>query len=331
MPASTTACSPSPRRAEGAGPVRERAAAWLRLRWAASGLARRRGDTPAALARAYLADPVATARLDARSAAKLDHAFARIETDHGETRAEATERILDLAKARVEARLPTLYLNNPGSSGSHWVMGMLRAGTGLLGQGEIYVPLPYLVGRVEPLALPERALFLQAVGLAHLLTGTPSDGTVPLANSAHLPDLGAYARSEVAPRRVLLVRDPVEIVLSRTLRKPRFRRLLGREDAPDGRYLAENIRHVRRFHDRAAREDYDLVVRYEDLRRDPVPGLAAIAGLLGLAADPDRLAAAAAAARLSHRRETAAARPHPDLRRTAEEALAPLRRRLGYL
>ena len=311
--------------------MRERAAAWLRLRWAASGLARRRGDTPVALARAYLADPVATARLDARSAAKLDRAFARIERDLGLPRAAAIERVLGLAAARVEARLPTLYLNNPGGSGSHWVMGMLGAGTGLLGEGEIYVPRPFLRGRIEPLALPERALFLQAAGLAHLLSGTGADGAAPLANSAHLPDLAAHARCEIAPRRVLLVRDPVEVVLSRTLRKPGFRRLLGREDASDARYLSENIRHVRRFHDRAARQGHDLVVRYEDLRRDPVPGLAAIAGLLGLAADPARLAAAAAEARLSRRREAAAALPHPELRRTAEQALAPLRRRLGYL
>jgi hypothetical protein len=311
----------------------ERAARYLRIGWARAGLGRGggRGEGNArGLAARYLADPVATARLDARSAAKLDRAFARVEAGFGWPRAAAIERILALAARRLEDGGPTLYLNNVGSSGSHWLMGMLREGAGILGQGEIYLPLPFLYARIDPLAPAEKGLFLQAVYLAHLITGAPADARAPLANSAHLTDLAAYTRNDPGARRVLLLRDPVEVVLSRTLRKPAYRRLLGREGMSDLRYLRENLRLVRRFHARAERVRYDLVVRYEDLRRDPLPGLAAIAGLAGLAADPGGLAAAAGAARLSAARAAAASRPNPELRRVAERELAGLRRRLGY-
>lgn len=307
-----------------------RAGPWLRLRWARAGLVPRRGGEVRALAAAYLADPVATAGLDPRSAAKLDRAFARTEAGLGWPRPAAIERILALAAERLEEGGPTLYLNNTGSSGSHWLMAMLREGAGILGQGEIYVPLPFLYGRIEPLVRPEKALFLQAVYLARLLTGTPGDRRASLANTAHLPDLAAYTRNDLRARRVLLVRDPVEIVLSRTLRKPQFRAASGWTEADDVRYLRENIRRVRRFLAAAGREDYDLRVRYEDLHRDPVPVLQAIAGLVGATPDPARPAGVAQARRLSAARATAAARPHPELRRVAERELAELRRRLGY-
>ena len=306
-----------------------RAGPWLRLRWARAGLFPPPVGEARALAARYLADPVATAGLGARSVAKLDGAFARMQGGLGWQRPEAIERVLALAAARLEQGGPTLYLNNAGSSGSHWLMDMLREGAGILGRGEIYVPHPFLYGRIEPLARPEKALFLQAVYLAHLLTGAPADRHASLANSAHLTDLAAYTRNDLGARRVLLVRDPVEIVLSRTLRKPAFRAYTGWAEADDASYLRENIRRVRRFYAGAGREDYDLQVRYEDLRRDPVPVLQAIAAIVGAAPDPARLAAVAAARRLVAPR-AAAARPQPELRRIAERELADLRRRLGY-
>ena len=158
------------------------------------------------------------------------------------------------------------------------------------------------------------------------MAGTAADAEASLSNTAHLPDLAVYTRNDLPSRKVLLIRDPVEIVLSRTLRKPAFRRYLGRETTDDARYLRENIVQVGRFYRKVEPEGYDLVVRYEDLRADPVPVLAAIARRLDTPADPARLLRAAA----RRRRDTGPEAAPEALREMARRALADVRRKFGY-
>ena len=308
-----------------------RIAPWLRVSWVRAGLAPRQGGDVRALAARYLVDPVATAGLDPRSTGKLDRAFARIEAGLGWSRPAAIERILALAAERLEQAGPTLYLNNAGSSGSHWVMDMLREGAGVLGQGEIYVP------HRLPLREDRTARF-------------PGEGTLP-AGGLPCPPPDRYVgrpaqparqhRAPVRPRRLRPQRCRAAPGAARARpggdravahpAQTKYRAYLGRAETDDASYLRENIRHVRRFYAAAAREDYDLEVRYEHLRRDPVPVLQAIAALVGGAPDPARLAAVAQSRRISAAREAAAAQPHPELRRVAERELARLRQRLGYV
>jgi hypothetical protein len=287
-----------------------------------------------ALAARYLEDPAATAGLNPRQSAKLARALAAAEGRLGWSRRDTIDYVLALATLRLRHGRPTLYVNNIGSSGSHWLLAMLRDGVGLLGTGEIYVPERFLRARIDPAGTPGKAVFLQSVYLAHLMTGTAADLESPLCNTAHLADIDAYARNDLPSRRVLLVRDPVEIALSRTLRKPGFRRYLGREGADDASYLRENAALVGRFFRDAEPGAYDLVLRYEDLLADPRPALAAAARLVGVAADPARLDRAARRARREEAPgpvpDTAPATAPGALREIAERELAAARRKLGY-
>ena len=233
----------------------------------------------------YLADPAATAGLNPRQAEKLAKALAHAQRTLGWSARDTVDYILAAAVLRLRHGKPTLYINNIGSSGSHWLNRLLRQGVGLLGTGEIYVPPRFLERQVAPLAMPGRPVFLQAVYLAHMLSGEARDISSHVSNTAHLLDLGPYARNDIASLGILLIRDPVDIVLSRTLRKPEYRAWLGKAEAKDTEYLEDNIQVVSRFFAAVRPESYDLVCRYEDMVEDPVPVLERICGLLGAGFD----------------------------------------------
>jgi hypothetical protein len=92
------------------------------------------------LTRKYLNDPAATAGLNQRQSAKLNLFLVRAQDALSWPRQDVIEYILSLAVLRLRHGKPTLYINNVGSSGSHWLNQMLKEGLGLLGTGEIYVP-----------------------------------------------------------------------------------------------------------------------------------------------------------------------------------------------
>ena len=279
----------------------------------------------------YLVDPAATAGLNPRQTAKLTGALARAGRTLGWSQADTVDYILAAAVLRLRHGRPTLYINNIGSSGSHWLLGMLKGGIGLLGTGEIYVPARFLNRRIAPMAPPHRAVFLQAVYLAHLMTGGAGDVENHVCNTAHVADLAPYTKNDIAALRILLIRDPVDVVLSRTLRKPEYRGYLGKDTADDASYLNDNIAIVDRFYRAVRPEDYDLVCRYEDLLADPVPTLVAIGRLLDVAFDPAKLRRTAEAKRRAAAPDAAAEAAPPDaFRETSARALADVRGKLGY-
>lgn len=280
----------------------------------------------------YLADPAATAGLNARQSAKLARALERAQTRLGWPRDETIDYILAAAVLRLRHARPTLYINNIGSSGSHWLNRMLTQSTGLMGAGEIYVPVKFLNGAIGATASSHRAVFLQAVYLAHLMTGRTDDAENHVSNTAHLTDPAPYVRQDIASLKILLVRDPVDIVLSRTLRKPEYRAYLGRATADDAAYLEDNIAVVDRFYRAVRPEDYDLVCRYEDMLADPVPILASIARLMGIDIEPMRLRRIAETRRDPREGPTDAGRVAllDTFRETATRGLAEVRGKLDY-
>jgi hypothetical protein len=82
-------------------------------------------------------------------------------------------------------------------------------------------------------------------------------------------------------RTVLLVRDPLEIVLSRTFRKPKWRKRSAPTDT-DAEYVNKNIRFVKKFFDSVAQHTPVCVIRYEDVKKDPVEMLSRILQLVDL-------------------------------------------------
>jgi hypothetical protein len=215
---------------------------------------------------------------------------------------------------------------------------MLKSGAGLMGTGEMYVPLEFLTGTVAACATEHRPVFLQSVYLAHLMTGAATDVEDHISNTAHVADLSPYAQNDIHCLKILLIRNPADVAISRTLRKTEYRSYLRRTEVSDQAYLRENIRKVDLFYRTVSRDNYDLVCRYEDLVADPVPILEAVGALLGLPLDREMLRKIAGETKaketpdqdLSEERRLQYAPVIDAFRREAADALREVSETLGY-
>lgn len=213
-------------------------------------------------------------------------------TRHGPDRDETARRITALAHARRATPPVTVFVVNCGSSGSHWLTTMLGDLPWLADCGEVYVPQELLsaMRNWEP---ADRRALLDGVHLAHAPQGPDTPPDTRLVNSAHGSGWRLARACGDTARRVLLVRDPLDIVVSRTFRKPAYRARVA-PGVSDEEYLATNVSFVQRFFQQAAANPHDLLVRYEDLRDAPEGTLAAVCRAVGTPADADALHQAAA-------------------------------------
>lgn len=195
----------------------------------------------------------------------------------------APQAFAGLAVRRHPQRRRTVYLSNIGSSGSHWLEAMLVDGAGFIGAGEVYLP-PRFSDEVNALSAPEAACFIDALHLLHAVVDPRRDRLDSVINSQHAPRPQVFLDADIKALRVLLIRDPVEICLSRTYRKDEYRQDVA-PDSDDDAYLEANVKKVKAFFAKARPEFFDLLIRYEDLKADPVPGLVAICALTNMPFD----------------------------------------------
>lgn len=260
----------------------------------------------------------------------------RLNSCPGTTLAAMSQEIRASATRRVERSIPTLFLINCGSSGSHWVEAMLASLDGIRTSSEVYVP-PRLGHRLDGLPKRDRAQFLDALHQIHVEGSVPASETDVLINSAH--SWNPHDLMGDAAIAVLLVRDPLDVVVSRTFRKPRLRRHLA-PAVGDAEYLERNVVFVEKFYRSALRRRPAYVVRYEDFLDRPSEPLARLAALLGRRAAQPTLEAIAArhsaeaqrnsGARLSNVYKGSQAPPPGALLETAARELAGIRSTLGY-
>lgn len=264
----------------------------------------------------------------------------RSATPAGERPGDVVEEILAIARLRTHHALAPLYLPNIGSSGSHWLEAMLARATDMHACGEVYFPKGLLD------SLPAGAdveFFVHAVLTLHTGHSGPELVQGRFVNSAHVGDISRIAGRTPGALKVLLVRHPVDIVMSRTLRKPEYRQ----DVAPgldDPAYLERNCAAVERFYCAAEKESFDTTLRYEDLLARPIEALAALIEQLGMSTTPETLAHAVAstspeaikgAAERGERKATnlflgERTQIDPTLRRLAHTRLASCCERLGY-
>lgn len=268
---------------------------------------------------------------------KLVQCAARRADALGLTQAHSIGSTIESSARRREAGHPTLFLVNCGSSGSHWIEAMLSALPGIRACGEVYLP-PALSPELESLEQRDRACFLDALHQFHVEDhATPVGDTDVLINSAHSWGPSDLMGGRLAP--VLLVRDPIDVVMSRTFRKPKLRRHVTPE-ATDLQYLEQNIAMVAKFYGSALRRNPQHLIRYEDAIVDPSRTLAQLTGLLGLSPSPAALQDISArfSARgqktSSHRLSNVYHGPRMDVPEAmcdkASAELEAIRKRLGY-
>lgn len=270
---------------------------------------------------------------------KLEKFLAAAGKDAGLSRDGVVEQIIDIAERRIASRPRTVFLISCGSSGSHWLEAMLADDPGYVACGEVYLPRD-LARESNAWPVDQRATFIDCVHLAHLARSKVGLADAKLINSAHLSGW-IMARMMGEPQtRVLLVRNPVDIVISRTFRKDDYRRFSGR-DAADDVYLAKNIEFVNTFYRSAAERGAEVVVKYEDLRRDGADALGRVTQALADPRSPAQLEAvvrkysaenqsAAGAPRLSNYYRGPEVQLPDGIRERIAERIDPAARGFGY-
>lgn len=268
-------------------------------------------------------------------ARKLEEAVQRHSSALGLAAPRLVETVIEATQARADAGTPTLFLINCGSSGSHWLEAMLAAAIpGVRPCGEVYIP-PVASERLaeQPAA---RSCFADGLHQLHMEQRAPAGPRDILINSAH--SWGPHDMMPGSAVSVFLVRDPLDVVASRTFRKPKLRRHLS-PSSSDVEYLDKNVAFVTKFYRSALRRKPRHIVRYEDLRTRPEQALGALASLLGRPAGQDALAEVArtysaegqarSGARLSNTYRGNAKAPEGLLAEAAEK-LQGLRKDLDY-
>lgn len=195
--------------------------------------------------------------------------------------------IIALAELRLKFKTPHLYIVNAGSSGSHWLEAMLGFLPGFHNGGEIYLPAE-IKKSLKAMGEREAHLFLDALYLVHCGEIFPDMLSAALSNSAHLANhqqLSSYSRYK---KTVLLLRDPVDIVMSRTFRKDEYKNdvALGMADID---YLEKNCAYFENFYKNIDFDSFDVVVRYEELKCSPLSTLRSLISAVGLSASDDEL------------------------------------------
>lgn len=268
------------------------------------------------------------------------HGMVRDATRGVDKPADLIEEILAIARLRTQHAPAPLYLPNVGSSGSHWLEAMLARATGVHACGEVYFPK----GLLESLpAGADVEYFVHAVLALHTGDAGPHLVQGRFVNSAHVSRTSRVSRHTPGALTLLLVRHPVDIVMSRTLRKPEYRQDIA-PDLDDRAYLERNCKLVERFYLDASEEHHDATLRYEDLLARPAETLTALISQLGLGTTPEALAQAIestspdaikGAAERGERKATnlylgEPVRADPTLRQFACRRLAECCERLGY-
>lgn len=221
-----------------------------------------------------------------RQARKLTN-FLRSAMQPGEQVAGVIAEILAIARLRLNHAPAPIYLPNIGSSGSHWLEAMLSIACGVHACGEVYFPKA-IRGTLGTLPAADVAYFLHAVYAAHAGSVGPHLVAGQMVNSAHMVNVSTLASLTAGARKMLLMRNPVDVAMSRTLRKPLHRAEVA-PDSDDRTFLARNCEVVERFYTVIATQDFDGRVRYEDLVAQPVETLTAVVEALGLSATPAAL------------------------------------------
>lgn len=284
----------------------------------------------------YVASPCDAWPQDRNLQARKLHACSTRHCEAGNVAlARMLERIVDRARARAAMRTPSLFLINCGSSGSHWVEAMLSALPGIHACGEVYVP-PRLGEELASAPGDDRRCLLDALHQVHLEPSATVGDRDVLINSAH--SWNPHDLMGDTAIAVVLIRDPLDVVASRTYRKPRLRRHVA-PAANDEQYLEQNIVKVEKFYRSAMRRKPQHVIRYERLLAEPVATLSQLAELVRhpaptttLAGIADRFSAesqAGSGQRLSNVFRGPRAASQPMLAHAAAR-LARLRADLGY-
>lgn len=172
--------------------------------------------------------------------------------------------ILKISEWRIENKLRTIYLPSNGSSGSHLIQEIIANSVPCQPLGEAYIPKA-LILEVRKLAPANQQIFMESYNLLH--TTKPQRLFSPniIVNTAHDARLQNYRSWTASFQSILIVRNPTDVAISRTFRKPEYRNYTGNEEMDDWAYLNLNIDRTMKFYEAALEVGYPEVMRFEDI------------------------------------------------------------------
>lgn len=195
--------------------------------------------------------------------------------------------ILAIAKVRQKFFPKHVYIVNSGSSGSHWLEAMLGFLPEFYNGGEIYLP-KQIMGALAKKNNTDASIFIDALYLTHC-GGIYSDSLVAsLSNSAHLADHKKISEFSLNKKIILLLRNPVDVAMSRTFRKEEYKKDVAPK-ASDLDYLERNCLYLERFYGSLDIKSFDAVLKYEDLRKKPYEEMRQLVDILGLKPSSDAI------------------------------------------
>jgi hypothetical protein len=206
---------------------------------------------------------------------------------NGQSVLDYSEILISLAELRSLFGPMHIYIVNMGSSGSHWVESMLGLLKGFYNGGEIYIP-PKVRFLLSQLSTNESSILIDALYLAHLGKVKEDFLTASLSNSAHIANHIPVTGLSLNKRVVLLLRNPIDIVISRTFRKNEYRSSIA-AGMNDEEYLKKNCMYVERFIRSLDLSSFDLIIRYEDFLLNTFDGLCNLAKFIGIECSDDDL------------------------------------------
>lgn len=198
---------------------------------------------------------------------KFEKSLAKIQTEFGAgSREEVLQKIISFAETRKTNRPMTVFLISAGSSGSHWLEGVLQSAAGMISCGEVYLP-PSMINKLKALGELDRSLFLDCIHLTHA-SSLPNDSEkVIFINAAHLSGWRLAKFMGPSRKTIFLKRHPAKIVASRSFRKPAYRKLYGSQMTLE-EFVDHNIDFVNKFFESSLKNIPDAIVSFEEMRSD---------------------------------------------------------------
>lgn len=203
-----------------------------------------------------------------RQAIKLRKRLSVLSDVYGLEKSSIAEVILGVASARLSKESQTIYFPNIGSSGSHLMQEAINRSWFTIPLGEVYIP-PKIVPIINKLEKKDQNCFMESWHLLHSMSFYNLFNLDALiVNTAHNANLGRFSKWTRVYDSCLIIRNPVDIVLSRTFRKDDYRSYIS-PGIDDQAYLDKNIKLVERFYTLALNYGYKNIVKFEDIFNNP--------------------------------------------------------------
>lgn len=182
---------------------------------------------------------------------------------YGFNKKQLVNFLVRVSEERIRNECTTLYLPSFGSSGSHLFQHVISLAVPTIKLGEVYIP-DLFESNLSKLPREDRFLFMEMYNLASSSTPwmIPSRGV--LINTAHKAKLQFFSENTKKYRSMLICRNLVDLVISRTFRKNEFRKYIGKHEVEDWEYLEDNIKKTINFYKGALSYNFDGYLRFED-------------------------------------------------------------------